>query len=32
VQAFVLVSAAFYVLVFLAADVLHAVLDPRVRL
>jgi peptide/nickel transport system permease protein len=32
VQAFVLVSAAFYVLVFLVADVLHAVLDPRVRL
>jgi peptide/nickel transport system permease protein len=32
VQAFVLISATFYVLVFLAADVLHAVLDPRVRL
>jgi peptide/nickel transport system permease protein len=32
VQAFVLVSAAFYVLVFLAADLVHAMLDPRVRL
>jgi peptide/nickel transport system permease protein len=32
VQAFVLISAAFYVLVFLVADVLHAALDPRVRL
>jgi peptide/nickel transport system permease protein len=32
VQAFVLVSAAFYVVVFLLADVLHAMLDPRVRL
>jgi peptide/nickel transport system permease protein len=32
IQAFVLVSATFYVLVFLAADVVHAWLDPRVRL
>ena len=32
IQAFVLVSAAFYVLVFLLADVVHAILDPRVRL
>jgi peptide/nickel transport system permease protein len=32
VQAFVLVSAAFYLLVFLIADLLQAMLDPRVRL
>ena len=32
VQAFVLISAAFYVVVFLVADILHALLDPRVRL
>ncbi|MBM3678505.1 MAG: ABC transporter permease [Actinobacteria bacterium] len=32
IQTFVLVSAAFYVLVFLVADVVHALLDPRVRL
>ncbi|MPZ27647.1 MAG: ABC transporter permease subunit, partial [Micromonosporaceae bacterium] len=32
VQASVLVIAACYVLVFLAADVVHAVLDPRVRI
>jgi len=27
IQTFVLVSAAFYVLIFLVADVLHAMLD-----
>jgi peptide/nickel transport system permease protein len=32
IQAFVLISATVYVLVFLVADVLHAYLDPRVRL
>ena len=32
IQAFVLVVATFYVLIFLVADVLHALLDPRVRL
>jgi peptide/nickel transport system permease protein len=32
IQAFILVCAGVYVLVFLAADVLQAVLDPRVRL
>jgi peptide/nickel transport system permease protein len=32
IQTFVLVSAAFYVLIFLVADVLHAMLDPRVKL
>lgn len=32
VQASVLVIAAGYVLVFLAADVVHAMLDPRVRI
>jgi peptide/nickel transport system permease protein len=32
IQTFVLVSAAFYVLVFLVADIVHALLDPRVRL
>ena len=32
IQTFVLVSALFYVLVFLAADVVHAALDPRVKL
>jgi peptide/nickel transport system permease protein len=32
IQAFVLVSATFYVLVFLLADIVHALLDPRVRL
>jgi peptide/nickel transport system permease protein len=32
VQTFVLVSAAFYVVVFLFADIVHAALDPRVRL
>lgn len=32
VQASVLVIAACYVLVFLAADVVHAMLDPRVRI
>jgi peptide/nickel transport system permease protein len=31
VQASVLVIAACYVLVFLVADVVHAMLDPRVR-
>jgi peptide/nickel transport system permease protein len=32
VQAFVLVSATVYVVVFLVADVVHAILDPRVKL
>ncbi len=32
VQAFVLVSATVYVIVFLIADVVHAILDPRVKL
>jgi peptide/nickel transport system permease protein len=32
IQAFVLVSATVYVVVFLIADVIHAVLDPRVKL
>jgi len=32
IQAFVLVSATVYVIVFLLADVIHAVLDPRVKL
>src|SRR5439155_4158999 len=32
IQTFVLVSATFYVLVFLLADVVHALLDPRVKL
>jgi peptide/nickel transport system permease protein len=32
IQTFVLVSAAFYVLVFLAADIVHALIDPRVNL
>jgi peptide/nickel transport system permease protein len=32
IQTFVLVSATFYVLVFLVADVVHALLDPRVKL
>jgi peptide/nickel transport system permease protein len=32
IQAFVLISATLYVLVFLVADLVHAVLDPRVRL
>jgi peptide/nickel transport system permease protein len=32
IQAFVLVSATFYVLVFLVADVLQALIDPRVKL
>ncbi|MEU4403601.1 ABC transporter permease [Streptosporangium sp. NPDC023963] len=32
VQASVLVIALFYVVVFLVADVVHAVLDPRVRI
>jgi len=32
IQAFVIVVATFYVLIFLLADVLHALLDPRVRL
>jgi peptide/nickel transport system permease protein len=32
IQTFVLVSAVFYVLVFLVADVVHAMLDPRVKL
>ena len=32
IQTFVLVSALFYVLVFLVADVIHAALDPRVKL
>lgn len=31
IQAFVLVTALAYVLIFLVADVLHAVLDPRVQ-
>jgi peptide/nickel transport system permease protein len=32
VQTFVLVSATVYVIVFLIADVVHAILDPRVKL
>lgn len=32
IQTFVLVSAGFYVLVFLVADIIHALLDPRVKL
>ncbi len=32
IQAFVLVVATFYVLIFLIADIVHALLDPRVRL
>jgi peptide/nickel transport system permease protein len=32
IQAFVLVSAGFYVVVFLVADLIHAMLDPRVKL
>jgi peptide/nickel transport system permease protein len=32
IQAFVLITAAVYLVVFLVADVLHAWLDPRVRL
>jgi peptide/nickel transport system permease protein len=32
IQIFVLVSATFYVLIFLVADVIHALLDPRVQL
>jgi peptide/nickel transport system permease protein len=32
IQTFVLVSATFYVLVFLVADIVHALLDPRVKL
>ncbi len=32
IQAFVLIVAAFYVLVFLVADVVQALLDPRVKL
>ena len=32
IQAFVLVSAIFYVVVFLIADIIHAALDPRVKL
>ncbi|MCU1490790.1 MAG: transporter permease [Acidimicrobiaceae bacterium] len=32
IQAFVLITALAYVMVFLLADVAHAVLDPRVRL
>jgi peptide/nickel transport system permease protein len=32
IQAFILVCAGFYVLVFLAADVVQALLDPRVKL
>jgi peptide/nickel transport system permease protein len=32
VQAFVLVSATVYVVMFLIADVIHAILDPRVKL
>lgn len=32
IQTFVLVSALFYVLIFLVADVIHAALDPRVKL
>lgn len=32
IQTFVLITAAFYLLVFLVADVLHAWLDPRVKL
>lgn len=32
IQAFVLISATFYVLVFLVADIVHALLDPRVKL
>jgi peptide/nickel transport system permease protein len=31
VQAFVLLAASFYVLVYLAADLLLAVIDPRIR-
>lgn len=32
IQVFVLVAATFYVLVFLVADIIQALLDPRVRL
>jgi peptide/nickel transport system permease protein len=32
IQAFVLVVATFYVVVFLLADILHALLDPRIKL
>jgi peptide/nickel transport system permease protein len=32
IQGFVLVVATFYVVVFLLADILHALLDPRVKL
>jgi peptide/nickel transport system permease protein len=32
VQAFVLVSATVYVVVFLIADIIHAIIDPRVKL
>lgn len=32
IEAFVLVSATVYVVVFLIADVIHAILDPRVKL
>lgn len=32
IQAFVLVVATFYVLIFLVADIIHALIDPRVRL
>ena len=32
IQAFVLASATVYVIVFLVADVIHAILDPRVKL
>lgn len=32
IQAFVLTVATFYVLIFLVADIVHALIDPRVRL
>jgi peptide/nickel transport system permease protein len=32
IQAFVLIVATFYVVIFLVADVLHALLDPRIKL
>ena len=32
IQAFVLVSATVYVIIFLLADLIHAILDPRVKL
>ena len=31
IQAFVLVTAGFYVIIFLIADIVQAFLDPRIR-